>query len=107
MLRASSGKHARLVGVCRAGGDSISGESGESADLFFLRSLYREIDVSTSGKIVFKTSLYMEIERPDPSKTAFTYYCWGAASSKSRPKSSDPGIRQPDLPRYWAIRAQQ
>ena len=31
MLRASSGKHARLVGVCPAGGDSVSAESAAPA----------------------------------------------------------------------------
>ena len=33
MLRASSGKHARLVGVCLAGGDSVPRRGG-AADLF-------------------------------------------------------------------------
>ena len=54
VLRASSGKHARLVGVCPAGGDF---DSAASADLFFLRSLLRRLDVSTSGQIVLKSSL--------------------------------------------------
>ena len=34
MLRASSGKHARLVGVCAAGGDSVPRRRG-AGDLFF------------------------------------------------------------------------
>ena len=34
VLRASSGKHARLVGVCPAAGDSAPGTSGASGGVF-------------------------------------------------------------------------
>ena len=44
-----------------------------------------EIDVSISGKFDLKSSLDMEIERPDPFQNAFTYYCWVATSSKRQP----------------------
>ena len=33
MLRASSGKHARLVGVCAAGGDSVPGDPQDPRDV--------------------------------------------------------------------------
>ena len=45
MLRASSGKHARLVGVCRAGGDSVPVDALDAAACSNLSSLYKEIDV--------------------------------------------------------------
>ena len=48
MLRASSGKHARLVGVCAAGGDSVPGNPRDPGICFFWLDLYPPIDVSTS-----------------------------------------------------------
>ena len=72
MLRASSGKHARLVGVCPAGGDSVSGGfggAGGSADLFFLASPSCVLGHSTSGKIVPKSSYNKHLEFSRMSKT--------------------------------------
>ena len=50
-LRASSGKHARLVWVCPAGGDSIPADPGDPRRAFFWLDYIRLIGVSTSGKL--------------------------------------------------------
>ena len=55
MLRASSGKHARLVRVCAAGGDSVPLHPLHPRIYFFWRDLDRGNAVSTSPKTTPKS----------------------------------------------------
>ena len=61
MLRASSGKHARLVGVCAAGGDSVPARRG----FVFFSSWSMDLGHSTSPNIALKILPFLQITQPN------------------------------------------
>ena len=80
MLRASSGKHARLVGVCPAGGDSVPADPADAADpgiVFFLRFVHppcpkKRPDTKRSALYIWTLVLGAEISQfypPDIKRT--------------------------------------
>ena len=110
MLRASSGKHARLVGVCRAGGDSIPAEPAEPADPELCpnrRSLDKDLDVSTSGKFAWFVVLRYGFRIFKTVQNRVSLFKLGHNIVPKSAQDVRSGDSQPDFPEYWSIVVQQ